>query len=443
MSYRETVQYLYNLRKFGIKFGLENITRLATLLGNPHESFRSVHVAGTNGKGSTSAMIASVLRAAGFRVGLFTSPHLVSFTERIRIDGEEITEAEVVNLAGEVKSIVGEQKDFSPTFFEVVAAMAMLYFSRKRVDVAVFETGMGGRLDATNIVHPLVSVITSISYDHKEFLGTSLGEIAHEKAGIIKSRTPVVSSRQEPAAEAVIKDKAREESADIFFYGRDFSSVLKGEDIKGIEFDYSGTFSLNDVFVPLTGEHQMENASVAISAAMLCLKRLARSEGEAERHIRLGLGGVRWPGRLQMIDGSPPILLDGAHNPAAALSLARSLKKTFLKKYPRIIIILGVMSDKEIRGIMEPLLSLSSEVILASPSCSRAAPPEMLLQIAASLGHSGMIAASSVEQAIALAGSLAASGGDDSLILITGSFYTLGEAQEVLGHRGIFAGLRE
>ena len=186
MSYQRTVEYLYGLQKFGMKFGLDNISRLLSAVGNPHESFRTVHVAGTNGKGSTSSMIESMLRTSGTRTGLFTSPHLVNFTERIRIDGEEIAEGDVIALAEEVRGVADKMGDISPTFFEAITAMAFLYFRRLRIDWAVVETGLGGRLDATNVIRPEVSVITSIRLDHREFLGNTLREIAGEKAGIIK-----------------------------------------------------------------------------------------------------------------------------------------------------------------------------------------------------------------------------------------------------------------
>src|SRR4030043_1083155 len=280
MSYSETVNYLYNLQKYGIKFGLDNISRLMSALDNPHTSFLSVHVAGTNGKGSTSAIIASILKTAGFKVGLFTSPHVVSVTERIRVNGEEMTEDDVIKLAEEIKNIVERLGDFSPTFFEVVTAMALLYFKRKKIDIAVIEVGMGGRLDATNIVIPEVSVITNISCDHKEFLGNPLKEIAHEKAGIIKREVPVVTSYQESEVIEVIEKKAAEKEAELYAYGRDFSSALKREDISGICFDYLGSdsFTIHDLILPLTGEHQMQNASVAIKAAMIVLNSLRISK---------------------------------------------------------------------------------------------------------------------------------------------------------------------
>ncbi|MDQ7787159.1 MAG: folylpolyglutamate synthase/dihydrofolate synthase family protein [Thermodesulfovibrionales bacterium] len=456
MSYRDAVQYLYSLQKYGIKFGLENITRLAALLDNPHESFLSVHVAGTNGKGSTSAMIASILQAAGFRTGLFTSPHLVSFTERIRINSQEIKEHEVIDLSGEIRERVLQCNDFSPTFFEVVTALALLYFKRKQVDIAVFETGMGGRLDATNIIHPMLTVITTISYDHKEFLGARLEEIAREKAGIIKSGIPVVSSRQEPEAERVLKEKTGKENTEISFYGHDFSSVLKQEETGGIRFDYrqGKELSLNDLFVPLPGEHQMENASVAIKAVELCsqhlsfLKPLGRENSGLfcsinHQSIREGLNAVSWPGRLQLFHGFPPVVLDGAHNPSAATVLARALERTFLKKYQNIILVLGVMDDKDIRGIMEPLLPIASGIILTAPDYRRAAKPDKLERIAQSLGYSNLTAVPTVHQALDIAKALAVSLGDDSLVVVTGSFYTIGEASEVLGNKGVLTDLRE
>jgi dihydrofolate synthase/folylpolyglutamate synthase len=230
-------------------------------------------MAGTNGKGSTSAIIASILQTAGFTVGLFTSPHLVSFTERIRVNGNEISESEVVRLAGEIKDISLHIDDFSPTFFEVVTAMALLYFAGKKINIAVMEVGMGGRLDATNIILPEVSVITSIGYDHKEFLGISLGEIAFEKAGIIKNGVPVVVSHQETEVKKVIEKKARENNADFYMYRTGFLLCPRKGGYMGIWFDYrdGGSVRLDDLFLPLAGEHQMQNASVAIKTAMIVL----------------------------------------------------------------------------------------------------------------------------------------------------------------------------
>jgi dihydrofolate synthase/folylpolyglutamate synthase len=466
MSYSEAVHYLYNLQKYGIKFGLDNITRLMSELGNPHESFRSIHVSGTNGKGSTSATIASILKTAGLRVGLFTSPHLVSFTERIRVDGEEITEGEVAGLAEEVKMIASDIEDFSPTFFEVVTTMAMLYFKRKKVDAAVIEVGMGGRLDATNIVTPDVSVITNISYDHREFLGETLAEIANEKSGIIKKGVPVVTSQQNQEALEVIERAASGKEAEIFVYGKDFFSILKNESESGIYFDFNSfsrhnkdtIFSLKDLFLPLAGEHQMQNASVAIKAASIFLNntvkpknaemengrngglfspvlRFTGSPVQDEHIIRDGLVSVKWPGRLEFIHEDPPILIDGAHNPAAAIALSKALEKNFIGKHKRIILILGIMGDKDIPGIMKPLLPLASGIILTAPAYKRAASPEKLKEIAASLGFFETQIAPTVREAIESA--IKEAKINSSLIVATGSFYTIGEAKEAVGVKGI------
>jgi folylpolyglutamate synthase/dihydropteroate synthase len=547
MSYSGTINYLYNLQKHGIKFGLENISRLMSLFDNPHESFLSVHVAGTNGKGSVSAIIASVLRTSGLKVGLFTSPHIVSFTERIRINDEEITEDDVIGLTEEIRGVVERRDDFSPTFFEVVTAMALLYFKRKKVDIAVIEVGMGGRLDATNIITPEVSVITNISYDHREFLGAALKEIACEKAGIIKDGVPVVVSYQEPEAMEVIERKTVEKGARLYVYGRDFSSVLRREDLSGICFDYrsSDSFAIRDLVLPLTGEHQMQNASVAIKTIELLSKKLTShflfltscnelslylspsptppvegggiagvspieggervvmppvegeesvavfsidggehtpaplsrgdlpspplgrtGEGSPRRvekftqrgkgkggkkpldpiwyhFIRKGLENVKWPGRLEIVKKDPLILIDGAHNPAAAEALSRAFKKLFLGKYGRIIIVLGIMGDKDVRGIMEPLLPFASEIILTSPEYSRAASPEKLASTAASLGFFNVRIAPTVRDAIKMATDLAHDAPGPSVIVITGSFYTIGEAKEAMGIKSIFARLRE
>jgi dihydrofolate synthase/folylpolyglutamate synthase len=493
MSYSETVNYLYNLQKYGIKFGLDNISRLMSALDNPHTSFLSVHVAGTNGKGSTSAIIASILKTAGFKVGLFTSPHIISFTERIRVNGEEITENEVIELAEEIKDIVVHLGDFSPTFFEVVTAMALLYFKRKKVGIAVIEVGMGGRLDATNIITPEISIITNISYDHREFLGGTLKEIAHEKAGIIKRGVPVIASYQEPEAMDVIEKKAEEKDSELYIYGKDFSSVLKREDISEICFDYwsSNALMINDLILPLTGEHQMQNASVAIKAATIVLNNnmLKRRNGETEngrektvispihrftdspiqeehiiKLIRNGLAATRWPGRLEIVEEEPPILIDGAHNPAAAIALSKALKKFSPGKNKRIILVLGIMGDKDARGIMEPLLPLASEIILTAPAYSRSASPEKLAGIAASLGFFDVRIAPAMKDAVEMATedsyklqvtSYKLKDNKNSIfethnsklnspvIVITGSFYTIGEAKEELGQKGVLTKLRE
>lgn len=433
-DYSDSIAYLYALQKYGIKFGLDNTIKLLSLLDNPQHSFKSIHLAGTNGKGSTSAMVASILQAAGFRVGLFTSPHLVSFTERIRVNNAEIKESEVVELTKEIRGIIeGSHKSsaLNPTFFELVTAIAFLYFKRKGIEWAVVETGMGGRLDATNVIIPRVSVITNISYDHSEFLGNSLREIAGEKAGIIKNNIPLVSSAQEIEAMEVIREKAAEKESKLFIYGKDFISNPINVDMHGITFDYKGREQLNDLRVPLTGMHQVENASVAVRTIELIME----NESIPYNAVREGLSQTQWQGRLELIqkgDCNYDVLIDGAHNPSASQVLADSLRRYFIPSYEKVILIIGIMADKDVEGIMKPLLPLASEIIFTAPDYERAASPEKLSGYAINLGFLSVVT-NSVKEAIDFASENSVKGPRKTLIVITGSFYTIGEAKLYLG----------
>jgi len=439
-DYSDAVNYLYGLQKHGIKLGLDNTRRLLSLLGNPQNSFKSVHIAGTNGKGSTSAMIAAVLKTAGFKVGLFTSPHLVSFTERIRVDDVEIEEKEVVELTKEIREVIESNQPsamnhgpFLPTFFEFVTALGFLYFKRKGVGWAVVETGMGGRLDATNVLVPEVSVITNIGYDHREFLGETLKEIAGEKAGIIKEGIPVVCSAQNAEAMEVISRKAAERKSGLFVHEKHFFSRPKQMDMYGITFDYEGKEKMDDLYVPLCGTHQLDNTSVAIKA----LELLGEKEVIPSHFIREGLAQTKWQGRLELIknDGCGcDFLIDGAHNPAASRALADSLRQFFIPKYERVILVLGVMADKDTKGIMRPLLPLASEIIFTAPDYERAARPEKLAEYAGTLGFQARVT-ESVKAAILLAKIMSGKGIGKTLVVITGSFYTIGEARMQLGQQ--------
>jgi len=435
MSYQDATGYLYGLQKYGMKFGLDNIRRLMAAFDQPNQAFCSVHIAGTNGKGSTAAMIESILRTAGLRTGLFTSPHLVSFTERIRINGEEITEQEVAKLAAEVRDVAKGMEDFCPTFFEVVTTMAFLHFRRMQVEWAVVETGLGGRLDATNVINPEVSVITMIDYDHREFLGSTLAEIAGEKAGIIKQGRPVVSAGQPGKVLRVLTDRAAAKGAQLFVHGRDFFSESVPSDPSAPVFNYRGTLSYDALSVPLAGLHQIINASLAIKTAEV----IQESHPGLKFDIPAGISRVSWPGRLEMISDNPPVLIDGAHNPHAARVLADHLQQLLDSKFRRIIAVLGVMGDKDVAGILEPLMGIAAEIIVTAPAYGRAATPAALAALAASLGHE-VRNAPTVAGAIDLARSLRQEG---DLIVITGSFYTIGEAREFLGQPGILSRLRE
>ncbi len=455
MNYTDAINYLYGLQKYGIKLGLERTRIILSALGNPQDKFCSVHIAGTNGKGSVSAMIASILKSHGFKVGLFTSPHLVSFTERITINGVQIAESEVVNLTNEIKALIDSLNTDTPTFFEFVTAMAFLYFSRNEIDWGVIEVGMGGRLDCTNVITPEASVITRISYDHKEFLGDTLTEIAGEKAGIIKKGIPVISSAQEKEAEDVIVKTASERSSPLCLYGKDFMGILKKCDINGISFDYIApeikemdlaSISLHS---PLAGEHQLINSCVAVKTAQILLKKYTKdSFDNIFRTIKSGLAATRWRGRLEIFSHDPLIMIDGAHNPDAAEKLSLFLK-SIISQY-KIILVTGIMSDKDIYGILKPLLPLCSEIIFTSPNYGRAATPEYLKEIAAKEGFQSKICpsvAEALKTAVEIAGSYKQKATHSEqrqpLILITGSFYTIGEAMEVLGEKSILGDLRE
>jgi dihydrofolate synthase/folylpolyglutamate synthase len=309
-SYRNTLRYLYGIEKFGIKPGLSRIEALLHALGDPHKEYPSVLVGGTNGKGSTAAILASVANETGLKAGLYTSPHLIRFNERIRVGESEITDREVVRLADKVMSAMEQGKECGrASFFEVTTAMAFQYFREKRVDLAVLEVGMGGSLDATNVVVPLVSIITNIGLDHQRFLGTNIEEIAIEKAGIIKESSPVVSCMEEGRITRLIEDIARQRGAKLYLFGRDFRVEPSGS-----FFDYLGNKrSFKGVSLNLRGQHQYKNASCAIMALDLLEERGFNISDSA---VRNGLRKVRWPGRFEVVRKDPTVVLDCAHNPS-------------------------------------------------------------------------------------------------------------------------------
>ena len=435
MTYAEAVQFLYSLRLFGLKLGLENTFKLAAQAGNPQEQLRFIHVAGTNGKGSTCAMLESIYRAAGFRVGLFTSPHLVSFRERIQVNRELISEPAVVRLVGDLRgqrnsglqpgnhgagfqpahpgaavspdSLVHAGHEAAPTFFEFVTVMALRYFAEKHCDLVIWETGMGGRLDATNIVTPLASVITNIQLDHQQWLGYTLAEIAAEKSGIIKPGVPVITAADSPEALHVIERTAREKNAPL------------------VRVDSASGQSLSPRIpaLPLLGDHQLLNASLALAT----VDAVRDSIPVTEEAIRLGLETVQWPGRLQSVRTSSggTILLDGAHNPAGAAALRAVLQKSFPDARPTLV--LGMLEDKDWARVCQLLAPLSRRVLLAPVPNERTAPPERLREACLKSAPSAQVAAcSSLGDALKLTA-------NDPLIVITGSLYLVGEALELLG----------
>jgi len=435
-SYQETIEYLFALQKHGVKLGLGNTERLMDIMGNPHRRFRSVHVAGTNGKGSTAAFLTGMLLAAGYRVGLYTSPHLVSFTERIRINGVPITEGKVVELARRVREgYEGRAGDsglppaLNPTFFEVTTALAFTYFAEEAVDIAVIEVGMGGRLDATNVISPLVSVITNIDLEHTEFLGDTLELIAGEKAGIIKRNTPVVTGAVQPGVLQVIEREAARKAAPVFLLGREFRAnhIRPGGEQ---QFTYRGMrMSLEGLGIVLLGRYQVDNACLALAAAE-CLH--AAGVTITEDAVRKGLAQSRWEGRLERVARRPDIYLDGAHNPASARLLARAVAE-LRPAYGRLMLVVGILGDKDVSGILAELIPLADRVIVTRPDYARALDPDALAAKVRSL-HPAVDTAGSVRQAIERAKSEAKA---DDLILITGSLYVVGDARAVLFDDGL------
>lgn len=446
MSYNDTISFLYGLQKHGIKLGLEKIRHILHELNNPEQQFSSIHIAGTNGKGSTAAACEAMLRSHGYRTGLFTSPHLISFTERIRLDAEEIAEADVIRIADhlrhKIKNVCDEYGQ--PTFFEFVTAMAFFYFAEKNIEWAVVETGMGGRLDATNVLMPEVSVITAVGLDHKEFLGDTIDKIAAEKAGIIKKGVPVVSASQKKEAADLLTKTSESNNSDIYFYGKDFYACRISMDNEGSTFDYkNANLMINDLTIPLPGGYQPENASIAIKAVSLALRS---SKSFDSGKARRGVGLIKWPGRLEKISDNPLFIIDAAHNPEAAEALAGFLKNRY--KNRKLIFIIGIMADKDIKGVLKPLLHIADKVVFTAPSNERAASAQNLLDTAVSeIGCSKCIVSASVSEAIDLARTISAelsvAQEPAPVIVGTGSFYTIGEIKAALGAKRTLHDLTE
>ena len=403
MNYPDSVQFLYALGNEikSAKLGLERIIAVLAALGNPERAFRVVHVAGTNGKGSTCAMIEAGLRSAGIRTGLFTSPHLIEPTERIQIDGIPVSPSDferAFNIVHETAEKL--DLDCHPTYFETVTAMAFWLFREKRVGTAVVEVGLGGRLDSTNVVQPVLTVITPIDFDHEAYLGHTIEAIASEKAGILKPGVPAVFARQRPEAAAVIERRAAELHA----------PVTRAEDfeIRDLHIDARGS-RFSGIVCPLAGEHQVDNA---VTAA-LALRVLGISPD--------GIAETRWPGRIEHVSPNPDIILDGAHNPAGARSLARYLERFYGSR--RIWLVYGAMRDKAIDEVAGILFPIATELVLTAPDTSRALRPEALAEFAGR-GH----IEPTVETAIDYARTHAA---DEDVIVITGSLFVVGEARKL------------
>lgn len=427
MDYQATLEHLYKLERFGIKLGLDNIRKLLSLLGEPHRDLRVLHVTGTNGKGSVCAYVASALRKAGYRVGLYTSPHLVRFNERIRVDGEEIADEDVLRLwrdmSPAVEAVAGRDKVNHPTFFEVTTAMAFQYFRERKVDVAVVEVGMGGRMDATNVVDGRVAVVTRVGLEHTEHLGKTVTRIAREKAGIIKPGAKAVTVDQEVLP--IIAARCREVGASLTVLGRDVEVKPLANDLRGQSVRVSGIFGALDLRTSLAGSFQAENVGLAVTA----LSELRRAGFEIpDEAIRTGIATTEWAGRLQIVREHPTVLVDGAHNGPAVRALADSLEE--LLPGQRFLLVIGVLNDKDLDAFAASLGPRAKRVFACRPKTHRAFSAEEVAD--AFRAHAEAAAVPPVVEAIDAA---LATARPEDVVLITGSIYVAGEALAHLGAR--------
>jgi dihydrofolate synthase/folylpolyglutamate synthase len=409
-NYQRTLDWLYALEAAkGMDFKLERVALALERLGNPQRRYLALHVAGTNGKGSVAAVLDAVLRAAGRRVGLYTSPHLVDLTERIQVDGVPVAREAVVELADAVRA-ASASRGIDLTFFECLTVMAFRHFARSGIEVAVVEVGLGGRLDATNVVDPLVSVVTTIGRDHMEWLGDTLASIAAEKGGIIKPGRPVVLGRIDGEAATVLRRLAREQGAPLFELGRDY----RADGVGGLEFDGLG-WSLRGLPLVLTGAHQRDNAATAVAA--LAAARSVLPVDEAA--LRAGLAAVCWPGRLEVVGQTPLTIVDGAHNADGAAALARELPGLI---GPRPLhLLFAVMGDKDWRPMVEHLAPLCRSVVVTEVMRPRGAPAG---EVAAAF--SSQCAAAAEPDLMQAWERVRAAAGSDGAVVAAGSLFLVG-----------------
>ncbi len=429
MTYREALDWLYSFIDYGVKrsyryspevFDLSRVRTLLTSLGDPQDRYPTVHIAGTKGKGSTAAMIESCLRAAGYATGLYTSPHLIDFTERLRINGQQISESEFAGLVERLKLSVDAVPEIST--YELTTALAFMYFAKHPVDCAVIEVGLGGRLDATNVIHPLVSVITSLSYDHTHLLGDSLSDIAAEKAGIIKSETPVVLAPQQFEADLVVRAIAEERNARVVQVNRDWHYVATDRSFDGQTFQVwraDDETTRVDLSIPLLGHHQVQNGAVAYVALQTVSGRGLPLELQ---QIQQGLAATEWPGRFQVLAHEPTIVLDSAHNRESALKLRIAMDDYFPGR--PITMVFGASSDKDVRGMFLELAPRVSQVILTRADHPRSEDPETLALLAQGFGFEAEV----VEPVAAAMKRATEDASVEQVVLATGSLFVIGSA---------------
>ena len=422
LSFQEAYDTLFSMDRFRKHFGLSDLALLLHLLGNPHRAFKVIQIGGTNGKGSTASMIGSILHSAGYRVGLFTSPHLDDFTERIRVDGVRIDRDEVCDL---VERLFSSEIDISRrpvarpvTFFEALTTMAFVHFASRRVDFAVLEVGIEGRLDATNITNAMISVITNVTLDHIDFFGTDVDEIARRKGGIIKRDGICLSGSQSPSVIRVLEGICRRKRVPFYLAGRDFRTVNG----RNGTFHYLGRRNrYTDLELALGGGHQLANATCALGA-IECVEGSGFPVG-AEA-VRAGMAGVRWKGRLELVAETPRVVLDGAHNPAGARALRRALHEVYT--WERLILVIGMLEGKDCAGFLSVLCRDAAAVILCRPDSERAVEPHDLA-VEAGRWCTRIEVVPPAMRALALASTVASRG---DLVCVTGSLYLMAEARK-------------
>jgi dihydrofolate synthase/folylpolyglutamate synthase len=421
-NYRETIDFLYGLERFGILLGLDNIVALLDKMGNPQKTFRSVHVAGSNGKGSTASFVSNIALVAGLRTALYTSPHLNDFRERIRLDGKMISRESLVDATSRVRELYDPERT---TFFEFTTALAFDCISRFEPDLAVMEVGLGGRLDATNTLCPEVSIITDISLEHQDYLGDSIKAIAREKAGIMKPHTPVVTGASRADARRVIHEEAQRMACPVREFGRDFRSVRTGNNSFGYE---SGHMKLNDIQLSMFGAHQVKNAGLAI-AAIEELTRVGFSIGEDD--IRNGIFRTKFPGRFELLKTNPDVIIDGAHT----VEGMRLLRSTLRSLYPnrKVFLLLGMLRDKNCQELVQIIAPIAHEIMCVPPQSNRALDPEELFGLVGTFGVP-VAHRERIEDGFQY---LVSRAGREDIVVAAGSLYMIGPVRSACGYHDV------
>jgi dihydrofolate synthase / folylpolyglutamate synthase len=423
LPYKACLDEMFSLRRFGIKLGLGTIRKTLADIGNPQDRFSCIHVAGTNGKGSIASALSSILRLSGYKVGLYTSPHLVRFNERICINNEPVSDDHVVSAYLAVKTARFGRRE--PTFFEYITAMALWIFGEEKVDWAVIETGMGGRLDATNTIKPRLCIISNISLEHREYLGNTIAQIAEEKGGIIKRRIPVITGARQTGAVSTLQRIADSRSAPLYRLGKDFK-IRKNPDKS---FSYSGLRNhWQNLRTGLSGSHQADNAALALAACEVLNQKYTDLSFE---NIKTGIENNKWPGRLEVVSEKPLVILDGAHNLAGAKNLAAYLTDNFSGR--SITLVIGILNDKPYAAMLKSLVPIARKIVLTSPVIDRALPVEKLFSKTKKMGYAAETIPN-VGQAVTRTIDNASL---DEVICVAGSLYVVGEAKEALEKRGI------